>query len=203
MKPLTICSFVLSLALITGCGSGTPANEGQEADATAANGASAPVMPSPTDVVSLFLDEIRRGGQDSSAQSLLTQRAQAELSRIGHTVQPIGSPDARFDVTRAQPVPGEANAALVHSLWREPAADGTLQDYQVVWAVEKEAAGWRISGLAIEVAPKPTASDRRLRRWQPDGKVAGWRSGEHGRCEPHRRRPKVSQFHADFDSFGV
>ncbi len=153
MKPLTICSFVLSLALITGCGSGTPANEGQEADATAANGASAQVMPSPTDVVSLFLDEIRRGGQDSSAQSLLTQRAQAELSRIGHTVQPIGSPDARFDVTRAQPVPGEANAALVHSLWREPAADGTLQDYQVVWAVEKEAAGWRISGLAIEVAP--------------------------------------------------
>jgi hypothetical protein len=37
-------------------------------------------------------------------------------------------------------------------LWREPAAGGTLQDYQVVWAVEKEAAGWRISGLAIEVA---------------------------------------------------
>lgn len=142
---------LLLVALMIGCGSGDPADPQDGSDAAPA-AASAGAMPSPTDVVSLFLDEIRRGGDDSRAQSLLTQRAQSVLLKIGHTVQPLGSPDARFDVTRSEPVPGEENAALVHSLWREPAENGSLQDFQVVWAVERESAGWRISGLAIEIA---------------------------------------------------
>jgi hypothetical protein len=151
-RPLS-CIAVFSLALAIGCGSGSTASEDQNSGQAAANTGSAAAISSPTDVVSLFLDEVRRGGQDSRAQALLTDRAQSELARIGHTVQPIGSPDARFEVTRAEAVPGEPNAALVHSLWREPVNDGALQDYQVVWAVEKQAAGWRISGLAIEVDP--------------------------------------------------
>ncbi len=145
------CITVLSLALVVGCGSGTPVDQGPTASDSA--GDSVTSLPTPTDIVSHFLDEIRRGGEDSRAQSLLTQRAQNVLARIGHTVQPIGSPDARFEVTRSEPVPGQQDAALVHSLWREPRQDGTMTDYQVVWAVEKEAAGWRISGLAIEVSP--------------------------------------------------
>lgn len=153
MERTSSCIAVFSLALAIGCGSGTPADEGQKSDQAAPAGESAAVVPSPMDIVSLFLDEVRRGGQDSRAQGLLTERAQSELARIGHTVQPIGSPDARFEVTRAERVPGTPNAALVHSLWREPAGDGNLQDYQVVWAVEKESSEWRISGLAIEVAP--------------------------------------------------
>ncbi len=145
---------VLALALVVGCGSGTPADQGpQSDDANSSAGNAAASGPSPTDIVSLFLDEIRRGGEDSRAQQLLTKRAQSELARIGHTVQPIGSPDARFEVTRSEPAPGEPNAALVHSLWREPTANGTLEDYEVVWAVERQPEGWRISGLAIEVSP--------------------------------------------------
>lgn len=151
MARFTSCTTLLLLALTIGCGSGESADEVPKSD-SASPADSAAVLPSPTDVVSLFLDEVRRGGEDSRAQSLLTQRAQAVLSKIGHTVQPLGSPDARFDVTRAESVPGEQNAALVHSLWREPTENGTLQDFQVVWAVEREAAGWRISGLAIEIA---------------------------------------------------
>ena len=153
MERLFPCITVLSLALAIGCGSGSPADQGQDSGQGAANEDSAAAIPSPTDIVSLFLDEVRRGGQDSRAQALLTERAQSELARIGHTVQPIGSPDAQFEVTRAESVPGEPNAALVHSLWREPVNNGALQDYQVVWAVEKQSAGWRISGLAIEVDP--------------------------------------------------
>jgi len=142
---------LLFVAVTIGCGSGDPVDQNEGADtAPAADSTSA--IPSPTDVVSLFLDEVRRGGEDSLAQSLLTQRAQSVLSKIGHTVQPLGSPDARFDVTRAEAVPGEENAALVHSLWQEPSEDGNLQGFQVVWAVERESAGWRISGLAIEIA---------------------------------------------------
>ncbi len=109
--------------------------------------------PSPTEIVSQFLDQVRRGGDKSEAGNLLTKIAQAELTRIGRSIEPIGSPDARFQVTRAENVPGEEGAALVHSIWSEPAADGGQADFQVVWAVSHEEAGWRISGLAMEMNP--------------------------------------------------
>ena len=151
MARFSSLTALLLVALTIGCGSGDSAEQNEGSGAAPASD-SASAIPSPTDVVSLFLDEVRRGGADSRAQSLLTQQAQSVLTKIGHTVQPLGSPDARFDVTRAEAVPGEENAALVHSLWREPAENGSLQDFQVVWAVERESAGWRISGLAIEIA---------------------------------------------------
>lgn len=106
-----------------------------------------------TDVVSQFLDLVRRGGGDSGAAALLTQKAQNELNRIGRTVQPIGSPDARFVVTRAEAVPNKSDAALVHSVWSEP--DGAeSSEYQVVWALQNQSGQWRISGLAMEIDPE-------------------------------------------------
>jgi hypothetical protein len=110
-------------------------------------------MASPTDVVSQFLDLIRRGGEDSGAGSLLTTMAQSELSRIGRNVQPIGSPDAKYTVTRSSAVPGQPDASLVHCIWQEPTANGGVDEYQVVWALQREPVGWRISGLAMEIEP--------------------------------------------------
>lgn len=109
------------------------------------------VQPSPTEVVSQFLDLVRRGGENSDAGRLLTGKAQEALAAIGRTVQPIGSPDARFTVTRSEQVPNNQNAALVQSVWSEPNADGTESSYEVVWAVQKESAGWRISGLVMQM----------------------------------------------------
>lgn len=143
-------SFTLvALLCISGCGPNntpTPSSPAPAADASAAQNASA------TDIVSQFLDEIRRGGQDSRAHQLLTQKAQSELKRIGRTVQPIGSPDARFQVTRAEAVPDQPNSALVQSIWTEPSENGTSRDYEVVWAVERQDGDWRISGLVMDVA---------------------------------------------------
>ena len=136
-----------------GCGtSSEPAAQQDAPSPTQSVAASVPDTP-PTDVVSQFLDEIRRGGQDSPANRLLTSKAQSELKRIGRTVQPIGSPDARFQVTRFENVPDEPNSALVHSIWTEPNGDNTTANFQVVWAVEKEMGNWRISGLVMEVDP--------------------------------------------------
>ncbi|MEM6981000.1 MAG: hypothetical protein AAF539_15170 [Planctomycetota bacterium] len=123
-------------------------------------------------IIGQFLDRIRRGGDSQQATSLLTDRAQAELARIGQPIQPIGSPDASFQITRSEPAPtgdtsvaGESAAArLVHCIWSEPnpdaafAADGTAVasptlDYQVVWAVVRQPEGWRISGLVLETTP--------------------------------------------------
>lgn len=145
--------FVAILGFVTliGCGASTQVAEVPSPKSVSDSQTAS--LSSPTDVVSQFLDEVRRGGQDSSANQLLTVKAQAELNRIGQSIQPIGSPDARFQVTRAESVPGEEKSALVHSIWSEPNVDGSKTDYQVVWALEQEQFDWRISGLAMELEP--------------------------------------------------
>ena len=144
---------VIALLCCTGCGPNAQPNAEKTVDTSNTVAASGSPSSSATDVVSQFLDEIRRGGQDSRAHQLLTQMAQSELKRIGRTVEPIGSPDARFEVTRAEMVPDEPGSALVHSLWIEPSEDGGTSEFQVVWAVELESGAWRISGLVMEVDP--------------------------------------------------
>lgn len=149
--------------LLTGCG------KQEVAQATPAT----PTATSPEDgsaaqaeaVVSAFLDRIRRGGQDNNAMSLLTDRAQAELQRVGQVVQPIGSPDAQFKVTRSTPMPrdpkieNQADGRLVHCLWSEPAEVGangqtaTAEQYQVVWSVIRQHGDYKISGLILEMDP--------------------------------------------------
>lgn len=150
---LSLC-MISAFALGTiGCGSSSTETAAVAPKAAASDTGAEPAVASPTDVVSQFLDLIRRGGEDSGAGSLLTETAQSELARIGRNVQPIGSPDARYTVTRATAVPGQPDASLVHCLWQEPVEGGGIVEYQVVWALQLETAGWRISGLAMEIDP--------------------------------------------------
>lgn len=154
--PTQTIMFGLLLGLMTTVGCGSKAEIAENSPATNAavtNVAATSSSVSPMDIVSQFLDEVRRGGDNTNANGLLTVRAREELTRIGTAIQPIGSPDASFTVTRAELVPDEPNSALVHSIWSEPSADGKSSNLQVVWAVEKEPVGWRISGLAMELEP--------------------------------------------------
>ncbi|SMP48860.1 hypothetical protein SAMN06265222_102467 [Neorhodopirellula lusitana] len=117
-------------------------------------------------VVSQFLDRIRRGGENHDAMSLLTDRAQSELKRVGQVVQPIGSPDARFTVTRSTPMPADpatgitaGSGRLVHCIWSEPNTSGNApasneaESYQVVWSVVMQGSEYKISGLILEMDP--------------------------------------------------
>lgn len=141
--------FILltAITLQLGCGKSQPVAQPTQPESQPTTAGET----SPAEVVSQFLDRVRRGGVDSGAGDLLTQKAQSELARIGRSVQPIGSPDASFKVTRSEQVPGEDQARLVQSIWTEPNADGTQSSYEVVWAMQRETNGWRISGLAMEM----------------------------------------------------
>ena len=150
MKRFTFYPVLLTFLLSIGCGTSSDVAQQDTSDEAVAV-APEPPTPSPTDVVSQFLDQVRRGGADSNAGSFLTVKAQSELQRIGRKVQPIGSPDARFEVTRAESVPDTENSMLVQSIWSEPNPDGTTSQFPVVWAVELENQSWRISGLAMEL----------------------------------------------------
>ena len=150
--------------LLAGCGK-SPEEVASSPQSTDTSTQSTTDQPSPTDVVSQFLDQVRRGGDNSEAGQLLTTKARSELKRIGRNIRPFGAPDAKFQVTRAQLVPGEEGSALVHSIWSEPSGPAGSRDSQVVWAVELEPAGWRISGMAIEADPNQEADHLRFREW--------------------------------------
>ncbi|WDQ16515.1 hypothetical protein [Rhodopirellula sp. P2] len=143
---------------MTGCGSSTPESvASQSSTASPTTAASADEAES---VVGQFLDRIRRGGAENTAMTLLTKRAQSELARIGHVVQPLGSPDAEVTITRSEEVGMEHlpegqkyPTRLVHCVWSEPSqADGTKQEFQIVLPVVQQSEGWRISGMVLGIA---------------------------------------------------
>ena len=158
-----VCAALVCGSLGTiGCGTSSPvATEpsGIPSDVAQSQSAAMPVQVttndnSATDVISLFLDAIRRGGDPAVAEEWLTTKAKSELNRIGHKLQPIGSPDARFTVTRAENIPESPGSAFVHSYWEEPTTPGSptseVARSQIVWAVQRERDSWRISGFAVQ-----------------------------------------------------
>lgn len=143
---------LLALSVVVGCGSSSAPvaeNDANNQPATAPAVKPAADMTPAANVVSQFLDAMRRGGSDSESLSLVTTKAREEFRRTGLVMQPIGSPNAKFEVTRSEPVPGQTDAALVHSKWTEPAESGETQSFEVVWAVQQDAGQWKISGLVI------------------------------------------------------
>ena len=126
-----------------------PSQQQQPTSAVATADSPQATTVDPAVIVSQFLDLVRRGGENSQANALLTAKAQQELAKIGRSIQPIGSPDASYKVTRSTDVPEEENAMVVHTVWTEPDGAGGTADYEVVWAVQLENGQWRISGLAM------------------------------------------------------
>jgi hypothetical protein len=142
--------------LITGCSKSAPPKS-EPAPTTPATSVRKPAdttsVAAAIPVVRQFLDAMRRGGADSQAQALLTSAAQKATAASGLVLQPIGAPDAKYEVTRAEPYPGESNACLVHSRWEEPGEQGAMATYEVVWMLQNEQQQWRISGMVLEADP--------------------------------------------------
>jgi len=158
----TLATISLSTAffafIFSGCGKSDTSPQADATPAAARPGAIAPAaaplnVDAAKEAVSHFLDAIRRGGDTGGAHSLLTKDACNVLESLGRSVQPIGSPAAKFAVTRSEAVQGHPNSALVHSTWSEPGDAGTVESFQVVWALEWEQQSWKISGLAMELDP--------------------------------------------------
>jgi len=144
--------------IFTGCGKSDTSPQADATPAAARPGAISPAaapldVNAAKDAVSHFLDAVRRGGDTGGAHSLLTKDAGSVLEGLGRSVQPIGSPAAKFVVTRSEAVQGHPTSALVHSTWSEPSDAGAVETFQVVWALEWEQQAWKISGLAMELDP--------------------------------------------------
>ena len=105
----------------------------------------------PEEVVGAFLDGMRTGNA-AVIESLLSTRARKEIADKGLDIAPIGSPQAKFEIGTAQLAdPKDPNTVLVSSNWLEPGVNGQpTSEYEVVWALIREAAGWRICEMAVD-----------------------------------------------------
>lgn len=157
LRGLSLSAGLLTASTLVGCGgSGTPtaekpaSDQGQSQTVASSTGNN---DPTPETVVSLFLDGVRRGGAGAEVGKLMTQKAQEQYEAVGLVMQPIGAPDAEFQVTRS--VPYGEQGVLVNSLWTEKTPEGETMTYQVGWALKHEPAGWRVSGLILDEQPEP------------------------------------------------
>jgi len=105
----------------------------------------------PEEVVGAFLEGMRTSNA-KVIESLLSTRARQEIQAKGLEISPIGSPNASFEIGKAQQIdPKDPNVMLVSSNWLEPGTAGVPgSEYEVVWALIKEVDGWRICEMAVD-----------------------------------------------------
>ncbi|MCC9599185.1 hypothetical protein LOC67_01335 [Stieleria sp. JC731] len=145
-----ILATVMTCLFLTGCG-GSSSEPVAEKPAAQPAPAAQPQQPAPTEIVSQFLDRMRRGGDGNSASDLLTKLAQQEMIRIGRPLQLPGSPDTTFEVRQSFPIPDQKDRVWVQTYLNEPdAANGQTTQYEVVWTLHNESQGWRISGFHVD-----------------------------------------------------
>ena len=158
-----LAATLLIPAALVGCGGGaestaqTAVNSSSDAGTpSTAQAAKATVIDGKgTDcaqTVAIFLDSLRRG-DERAANAVLTAKAQEELAKCAYALQPLGTPEGKFQIGRVGfPYP-EKNVALVECLWSEPVAAGEAPlSMEIVCEVHQESDGWRISGMGITLA---------------------------------------------------
>lgn len=161
MKKLLWIPVSAGLIVIVGCGqnpktadappaaSNSSSATNTAANTTASRAASTQVqLPSePKEVVQLFLDSMRQGN-GAQLSALMTTAAREEIRRKELVIDPLGSPLATFKIGDAAQ---QADAMLVSSVWTEPGEKGEEpSELEVVWELRKEAAGWRVCGMAVD-----------------------------------------------------
>jgi hypothetical protein len=106
----------------------------------------------PQQTVAVFLDSLRRG-DETTANSMLTTIARAEVLKTDYAIQPPGTPEGEFKIGRLGFPYEDQTVALVESQWREPATktDPELM-MDIVCEVHLEGTDWRIAGMALTVA---------------------------------------------------
>jgi len=150
MKKTLLLPLLAGLFFAAGCGSKQEtANTGSSPESTsnARTGTVANIPSDPKEVVQLFLDSMR-AGNGARLSSLLSSLAREEIKRKQLEIAPLGSPNAVFNVGKAEP---EGEGMLVSSTWTEPEQAGQgATKLDVVWELRKESEGWRICGMAVD-----------------------------------------------------
>jgi hypothetical protein len=158
-------AWLIGIAVASGCGligcsgksgsDSSAATSAQSAAIAAASSAIAvPANASPDQVVTVFLNALRAGDKATTA-SLLTGKAREETAKRNLDVDPQAAPDAKYVVRPAEMK--NSTGAHVLSVWTEryqnERGEMVEANYEIVWVLRRETEGWRLAGMATELAP--------------------------------------------------
>lgn len=129
----------------------TAASNIQGASATSANPSSVKTIrfQQPDEAVRQFLTALKAGDQ-VRATSMLSVKAQQEMSRTDAAIRPPGSASAQFEVTEVELLGDDKSGAHVLSTWNDQESNGDAT-HEIVWILRKESSGWAIAGMATSV----------------------------------------------------
>jgi hypothetical protein len=157
MSKNLLCAATAIISVSFGCSrppaevSSAPAAESRDLTVDETSQVPLPVADTskPNAVVAAFLDALR-DGNDEVAKALLTTIARRETQEHELTVQPPGSPSARYEIGEVKHVKGGVH---VNSSWSESDESGEQSTYEIVWVLRQEDIGWRVAGMATAVNP--------------------------------------------------
>jgi hypothetical protein len=159
-KTIWMSAVVLVLTSLAGCGgkdqtksaptppSSTPQNTTQAAAPTKTVTVAA---TTPEEAVGSFLNALQAGDKNAAA-ALLTTKAREQTAAHDMVVEPPGAPNATYKVGRTQQPADNPDAAYVSCVWSEKFKDGNEESYEVVWVLRRETPGWRVAGMATQLA---------------------------------------------------
>jgi hypothetical protein len=111
---------------------------------------SVPASALPDQVVTVFLNALR-SGDSPTTESLLTARARQELAKHSLSVDVQPAENALYQVRPAD-ILADQSGAHVKSIWTEKFDDGD-ETYEIVWLLRRQADGWRVAGMAMQLIP--------------------------------------------------
>ena len=109
-----------------------------------------PATAAPDQVVTVFLNALR-SGDSPTTESLLTTRARQELAKHSLSVDVQPAENAIYQVRPAD-ILADQSGAHVKSVWTEKFDDGD-ETYEIVWLLRRQAEGWRVAGMAMQLIP--------------------------------------------------
>ena len=108
------------------------------------------VLESPQQIVTGFLVALKQGDRDV-VESLISPIARQEMPKYNLKVEPLGTPDAEFEIGKVEFPENRQGTSYVPCIWKEPTADGSFSSSEVVWVMKQQSdRQWRIAGMAME-----------------------------------------------------
>ena len=143
-RRLLLVIGAISFSALVGCGGGT-AETPAPSTVTAASDAK------PDHIVRNFLEAVRTG-DDAKAAQMLTEVARRETEKHELVVAPPGSDTAHYEVGEVEYIEA-GELAHVASKWTDVGENGQPHTDDIVWALRRDPAGWRIAGMATKIFP--------------------------------------------------
>ncbi|MBP90255.1 MAG: hypothetical protein CMJ64_26695 [Planctomycetaceae bacterium] len=150
-KSLFQSCVLATLVVVAGCNrsENVPARMGSDSGPKVS---SLPVSKesAPAVVVAAFLDALR-GGDDATAEQLLTATAREQTASHNLPVQAPGAPTATYLIGKTTRIDG---GVQVGSRWTERSENGEPLVYDIDWVLRQQAEGWRVAGMATLFTPE-------------------------------------------------